>query len=253
MLAHQNEDRCGATSNRSASPRITPLTSDHVHVQHRNLEDNGGGNYGNVSRSYSGEPALSNGMIYGHPRNGEESSSVGTVASQEVTAERTNKSTPSSQKQEIETNTETSLGVYRRASYNNNNNNNHKQSSFGSSCAYRKKAQEGAVYYPSKQNDVSHWQNMSNEIVHEQRGAQNLQQFGNRTDSPQSRLRKNENSSPREGICTGPRIQLRNDHQFNNTVRQEHYQTREASVGDAVSRLQSVSRRFIRDNGEFFN
>ncbi|XP_053997154.1 uncharacterized protein LOC128886368 [Hylaeus anthracinus] len=37
----QQEDRGQITRNRSVSPRMTPLTSDHVHVQHRNFHDNG--------------------------------------------------------------------------------------------------------------------------------------------------------------------------------------------------------------------
>nr|XP_012216845.1 PREDICTED: uncharacterized protein LOC105668809 isoform X1 [Linepithema humile] len=40
MLAQQDEDQRQNMINRSLSSRVTPLTSDHVHVQHRNLNDN---------------------------------------------------------------------------------------------------------------------------------------------------------------------------------------------------------------------
>jgi len=40
MLAQQDEDQRQNTINRSLSPRVTPLISDHVHVQYRNLNDN---------------------------------------------------------------------------------------------------------------------------------------------------------------------------------------------------------------------
>ncbi|XP_014468751.1 PREDICTED: uncharacterized protein LOC106741360 isoform X2 [Dinoponera quadriceps] len=41
MLSQQEEDQQRPSSaNRSMSPRITPLTNDHVHIQHRNFNDN---------------------------------------------------------------------------------------------------------------------------------------------------------------------------------------------------------------------
>ncbi|XP_076284029.1 connector enhancer of ksr isoform X1 [Lasioglossum baleicum] len=40
MLSQQDDQR-PLSRNRSVSPHITPLTSDHVHVQHRNLHDSG--------------------------------------------------------------------------------------------------------------------------------------------------------------------------------------------------------------------
>nr|XP_033332799.1 uncharacterized protein LOC117224168 [Megalopta genalis] len=41
FMLSQQDDRRPVTRNRSVSPHITPLTSDHVHVQHRNLHDSG--------------------------------------------------------------------------------------------------------------------------------------------------------------------------------------------------------------------
>lgn len=255
MLAHQNEDRRGTMSNRSTSPRITPLTSDHVHVQHRNFDDS---NSSQVHSRSIGEPALSNGMIYGHPRNGEESSStIGSVSHEhsrnsDLTTRRSS-SANFLPRQEIETNgskaddrvSEKSFGMQRRASYNNN------KKPFISSCAYNRKTQEGAVYYPNKQNDLSHWQNVTNEMAHEQHRAnsqqqQQQQQCIARPESAYSRCRRNDLSSTRDG----QRIQSRNDHHCSGAASHEHYQTRESGIGEAVSSLQSIPSRFIRDNGK---
>nr|XP_031838003.1 uncharacterized protein LOC116429322 [Nomia melanderi] len=41
FMLSQQDDRRPIIRNRPASPHITPLTSDHVHVQHRNFHDNG--------------------------------------------------------------------------------------------------------------------------------------------------------------------------------------------------------------------
>lgn len=40
MLSQQDEDHRQSTVNRSISSRVTPLTNDHVHIQHRNFNDN---------------------------------------------------------------------------------------------------------------------------------------------------------------------------------------------------------------------
>lgn len=39
MLSQQDEDHRQSTVHRSISPRVTPLTNDHVHIQHRNFND----------------------------------------------------------------------------------------------------------------------------------------------------------------------------------------------------------------------
>lgn len=65
MLSQQNEDQQRSnTINRSLSPRATPLTGDHVHVDHRNLNNNAA--YGEQIRQLN-ETFLNNdiGFIYG--------------------------------------------------------------------------------------------------------------------------------------------------------------------------------------------
>ncbi|XP_072755267.1 uncharacterized protein Cnk [Anoplolepis gracilipes] len=65
MLSQQNEDQQrSSTINRSLSPRVTPLTGDHVHVEHRNLNNNAA--YGEQSRQLN-DMFLNNdiGCIYG--------------------------------------------------------------------------------------------------------------------------------------------------------------------------------------------
>jgi len=65
MLSQQNEDQQrSSTINRSLSPRATPLTGDHVHVEHRNLNNNAA--YGEQIRQLN-DTFLNNdtGCIYG--------------------------------------------------------------------------------------------------------------------------------------------------------------------------------------------
>ncbi|EFN72679.1 Connector enhancer of kinase suppressor of ras 3 [Camponotus floridanus] len=65
MLSQQNEDQQrSSTINRSLSPRATPLTGDHVHVEHRNLNNNAA--YGEQIRQLN-DTFLNNdtGYIYG--------------------------------------------------------------------------------------------------------------------------------------------------------------------------------------------
>lgn len=40
VMSQQDEEQRQSTMNESISPRATPLLSDHVHIQHRNLNDN---------------------------------------------------------------------------------------------------------------------------------------------------------------------------------------------------------------------
>lgn len=53
-MLSQREDRRQVTRNRSVSPRMTPLTSDHVHVQHRNFYDNGVNEQSRITNEASG-------------------------------------------------------------------------------------------------------------------------------------------------------------------------------------------------------
>ncbi|KAH0569194.1 putative uncharacterized protein DDB_G0282133 [Cotesia glomerata] len=75
MLSHQNENHSrpsNSNNNRSASPRS--ISSTHDYLNHNNNNNNisssssSGQNY-----SFSGNGFATNGMIYGHPRNGHES------------------------------------------------------------------------------------------------------------------------------------------------------------------------------------
>jgi len=67
MLSQQDEDQRQSTMNRSVSPRTTPLINDHVHVQHRNFNDNA--IYSEQNRQLN-DVALNNdlGNIYGRTK-----------------------------------------------------------------------------------------------------------------------------------------------------------------------------------------
>ncbi|XP_026674146.1 uncharacterized protein LOC108630860 isoform X2 [Ceratina calcarata] len=81
MLSQQEEQRqIARASTRPASPRITPLTSDHVHVQHRNFHDNdtvneqfrpaidGSFNSDVYGRSKNNDEMINNTALYGYSR-----------------------------------------------------------------------------------------------------------------------------------------------------------------------------------------
>ncbi|XP_034950691.1 probable serine/threonine-protein kinase DDB_G0282963 [Chelonus insularis] len=69
MLSHQSENQRMLNNNGSTSSPTASSSHDHFNYQHRSVEDN---NiiYGQSSSFKNG--SVSNGMIYGHPRNGEE-------------------------------------------------------------------------------------------------------------------------------------------------------------------------------------
>ena len=67
MLARQDEDHQRGTP----SPRFTPLTSDHVHIQHRTFD-----NLESARMRFVRDMPNNNGVIYGFPKNYDESSST---------------------------------------------------------------------------------------------------------------------------------------------------------------------------------
>lgn len=81
FMLSQQEDQRHMIRNRPVSPRITPLTSDHVHVQHRNFHDNEAVNeqsrtmidtgIGNDvhARSRTNDEGVNNTSLYGYSRN----------------------------------------------------------------------------------------------------------------------------------------------------------------------------------------
>lgn len=66
MLSRQDDDHRG-----TPSPRFTPLTSDHVHVQHRTFD-----NLESARMRFVRDIPNNNGVIYGFPKNYDESSST---------------------------------------------------------------------------------------------------------------------------------------------------------------------------------
>ncbi|XP_051174533.1 probable serine/threonine-protein kinase DDB_G0282963 [Leptopilina boulardi] len=65
MLSRQDEDHQRGTP----SPRFTPLTSDHVHIQHRTFD-----NFENGRMNFVRDIPNNNGVIYGFPKNYDENS-----------------------------------------------------------------------------------------------------------------------------------------------------------------------------------
>ncbi|XP_015436099.1 PREDICTED: LOW QUALITY PROTEIN: uncharacterized protein LOC107191550 [Dufourea novaeangliae] len=66
FMLSQQDDRGQVTRNRSVSPHITPLTSDHVHVQHRNFHDSGTVNEQSKTTT---EAVISNNVVHARSKN----------------------------------------------------------------------------------------------------------------------------------------------------------------------------------------
>ncbi|XP_029047908.2 uncharacterized protein LOC114878351 isoform X2 [Osmia bicornis bicornis] len=83
FMLSQQEDQRQIARNRSMSPRVTPLSSDHIHIQHRSFYDNetineharvvtdvGFNNDTTVySRNKNNDETVNNSTLYGHSRN----------------------------------------------------------------------------------------------------------------------------------------------------------------------------------------
>ncbi|XP_011154406.1 uncharacterized protein LOC105192169 isoform X2 [Harpegnathos saltator] len=80
MLSQQEDDHRQNNVNRSVSPRMTPLTNDHVHIQHRNFNDNAAcsceqvrqlsdaSSNDDIGATYGRVNDESNSNVYGHSR-----------------------------------------------------------------------------------------------------------------------------------------------------------------------------------------
>lgn len=81
VISQQDEEQRQSTMNKTMSPRVTPLFSDHVHVQHRNLNNNAAhseqirqlnetslNDVGNIY-SKTCDEIPNNYIMYAHPKN----------------------------------------------------------------------------------------------------------------------------------------------------------------------------------------
>lgn len=145
FMLSQREDRRQITRNRSVSPRMTPLTSDHVHVQHRNFHDNGTANTEAAAnndvpytRSKTNDEVANNTTSsYGYLRN-IDSSHAARQLSGDFDPERNENKGESSK-----------FSVHKKSSEFN--------------CAHKKKTQDGLSSRQVKSYDSTHSRNVTND------------------------------------------------------------------------------------------
>ncbi|XP_076683432.1 connector enhancer of ksr isoform X3 [Andrena cerasifolii] len=145
FMLSQREDRRQITRNRSVSPRMTPLTSDHVHVQHRNFHDNGTANTEAAAnndvayaRSKTNDEVANNTTpSYGYMRNIDNSHAARQLSG-DFDSERNENKGESSK-----------FSVHKKSSEFN--------------CAHKKKTQDGLSSRHVKSYDSTHSRNVTND------------------------------------------------------------------------------------------
>lgn len=155
MLLQQEEDYRQSSVNRSMSPRVTLLTNDHVHIQHRNFNDNAacnceqtrqlsnassnddiGGTYGRISDE-------NNSTVYGHLRH------ANTHLSRQLTGDIASRSDSKG-----DCVNDKSCGKCKTIA--------HSKKAWDSSCAQKRKAQEQLSSQQTKNGDTMYWRNAMN-------------------------------------------------------------------------------------------
>ncbi|KAF7994610.1 hypothetical protein HCN44_004082 [Aphidius gifuensis] len=252
MLSHQSEDRQAALNNAaSSSPRQqhqqqqqrnTSLNNDHINMNYRQLDvDNNNGVVYGHSRGFSNDFS-NNGMIYGHPRNGEETLPTNNRQQLNLSSSLSSSSgygfprTPDDRTTQDHRFVESIYGnrsdsdtnsLTRNDNHSNSNNTNDNKydrsipsprKPWESTTTYTRRIQEGAVYYPPKQNDTSS-------------SSSSTTTYGKQ--EARSRLAELSQSRDPHGLAAKiySRVDNKNDNNSNN------------------NNPQSLTRRFIRDNG----
>ncbi|XP_015121433.1 uncharacterized protein LOC107044159 isoform X2 [Diachasma alloeum] len=143
MLSHQQYAHQRSMNTSSTSPRKTPLTSEHVQLQYRQHDDN---------HTHFNPDILTNGMIYGHPRNGEDLSpfNKGTCSYARNPSETSKPDKPES------INNQKFQPINKRPSP-------VPKETCDRICIYEKRQQEAILHHPLK-TDALHWQNVCNEM-----------------------------------------------------------------------------------------
>ncbi|XP_015591697.1 uncharacterized protein LOC107266083 isoform X2 [Cephus cinctus] len=229
MLSHQEEDRRQGLGSRSVSPYVTPLSSDHVHVQHRNFDDSVAV-YGHDIHYDDISP--NNGVIYGQTRNWDDTSSTSSGASYGLSRHIDDNHLQNHQ------NADTSHGKSRQVIYGN------RKPEVNSIQKIR--SQEGVVYYPNRHNDPSHGQNLSNDMIQTQ--SQSNSPYHSRQDIVQGQNRQMEMIYGRNAQIYGTRAPIRNDLDYGRRSN-ECYQTRSSDISDTIVGQHPVPRRLIRNDG----
>lgn len=259
MLAHQEEDRRQDLGNRSVSPHVTPLTSDHVHIQHRNFNDispNNGVIYGQTRHFDDVLPT--NGVIYGQTRNWDETSSNSSSTSYGLTrnVEENHSQTQIKEVNYNKINTKYKLYDQNRViDYSNEipggktvtrhcqvAHNHRKQPD---SYSHKTRPQEGVVYYPNTQIEPSYGQTLAsvNETNSPYRGRREVVHHGSN--------RQLEANYGQNAYTSDPRSSLKQDFKYGKKNHDNH-NTRVSDSSDILAGINSTPKRLIRNEGEYW-
>ncbi|KAG7205570.1 hypothetical protein KM043_007542 [Ampulex compressa] len=145
MLSQQDEEQRQITRNRSVSPRITPLTSDHVHIQHKNFHE--GGMAGEQNKTHTGDTLLSNDIIYIRGRKEDEVMNNGHLYGQLRAVENSHAEFAAQRNDNREESTKTSM----------------RKKSLDSTYVQKRKMQENVNPQESRHCEQMHWRNVTNE------------------------------------------------------------------------------------------
>ncbi|XP_046471196.1 serine-rich adhesin for platelets [Neodiprion pinetum] len=250
MLSHQEEDRRQELGNRSVSPHVTLLTSDHVHIQHRNFNDispNNGVIYGQT-RNFD-EVLPTNGVIYGRTRNWDETSSNSSSTSYGLTRNTDDNHGQSKTKDQsnclqANINEESSHELSRVNDYLNETSSAkikpcqpvYRHRKQHETYSHKSRPQEGVVYYPNCQNEPSYRQNEPN------------LPYDSRAEKSQTSNRQIDAIYGQNAHIHGPRTPRRQDLKHGKKSIDNHV-TRVSDTSEILANIHSAPKRLVRNEG----
>ncbi|XP_048506093.1 uncharacterized protein LOC105688413 isoform X2 [Athalia rosae] len=249
MLSHQEEDRRQDAENRSISPRVTLLTSDHVHIQHRNFNDispNNGVIYGQTR--YLDDVLPTNGVIYGHTRNWDETSSNSSSASYGLTRIVDENHVQGKSKEvnytdsSEEAHTQNRVNEYTNEAPVGKNKHcqlTHSYKKQSDSHGRRSRPQEGVVYYPNSPNESLYGQNLPSLT-------EASSPHHNRHEMIHGSNRQMDAIYGQNAHMYGPRSTVKHDLMYGKKVSDS---TRVSDSNEILAGLHSAPKRLLRNEG----
>ncbi|XP_076621719.1 connector enhancer of ksr isoform X1 [Colletes latitarsis] len=225
FMLSQQEDREQITRNRSVSPRMTPLTSDHVLVQHRNFHDNG---TVNEQPKIATETYANNDVMHGRNKNNGEI--INNSASYGSARHMDNLHTTRQLSGDFDFERNENKGESSKLSI-------HKRSN-ELSCVHKKNALDGLSSPQAKPCDSTNFKN----VTHEQKQATSL--YHNKSDTAEKFDKQTSTVCEYNTNACTYQAQSSN-HEISRSY--DYYSAR--NIGNLVEDIKSVPKRLIRNEG----
>ncbi|XP_076172274.1 connector enhancer of ksr isoform X2 [Ptiloglossa arizonensis] len=226
FMLSQQEDRRQITRNRSVSPRMTPLTSDHVHVQHRNFHDNG---TVNEQSKIAAETTVSNDIIHGRNKNNTEI--VNNIALYGYTRNMDNLHTPRQLSGDFDFERNENKSESSKCSI-------HKKSS-EFSCIHKKNTLDGLNSPQVKPCDLTRFKN----ITHDQKQSTSL--YHSKSDTAEKFDKQTSMVCEYNTNAYMYQAQSSNNHEISRSY--DYYSTR--NISNLVEDIKTVPKRLVRHDG----